>query len=87
MTEHLSQFLLQSLEERMAYATACYGPFASTHEALGVALEEWNELQAAIQANNLDAVKRECVDLAAVVLRLVNNLNDLPKLRERSVKR
>lgn len=47
-----------------------YGQFASTHEALGVAMEEWDELRAAIQSNDLGAVADECVDLAAVLVRL-----------------
>jgi NTP pyrophosphatase (non-canonical NTP hydrolase) len=47
-----------------------YGPFASTHEALGVAVEEWDELRAAIQSNDLGAVADECIDLAAVLVRL-----------------
>jgi len=47
-----------------------YGPFASTHEALGVACEEWDELRAAIHANDLDAAHKEAIDLAAVMYRL-----------------
>ncbi len=49
---------------------ARYGDFASTHEAMGVALEEWDELRAELHANNLLAIKREAIDLAAVMLRL-----------------
>ena len=33
---------------RIGAATERYGPFASTHEALGVASEEWDELREAI---------------------------------------
>ena len=47
-----------------------YGPFASTHEALGVACEEWDELRAAIHANDLESVHKEAIDLAAVLYRL-----------------
>lgn len=47
-----------------------YGDFRSTHEALGVALEEWNELQDAIRRNAVRQIKHECIDLAAVLLRL-----------------
>lgn len=63
-----------------------YGDFASTHEALGVALEEWNELQAAIQANKLGSVEHECVDLAAVLIRLADQIRNLNYEWERSVK-
>jgi hypothetical protein len=47
-----------------------YGDFASTHEALGVALEEWDELRAALHDNNLIAIRNEAIDLAAVLVRL-----------------
>ncbi|MCC6271109.1 MAG: hypothetical protein IT190_07515 [Microbacteriaceae bacterium] len=47
-----------------------YGPFASSHEALGVACEEWDELRAAIHSNDMDAIGSEAIDLAAVLYRL-----------------
>ena len=47
-----------------------YGPFTSTHEALGVLLEEWDELRAAVHANNVCAVRDEAVQIAAVATRL-----------------
>ena len=43
---------------------------ASTHEALGVACEEWDELREAIRTNKLGAVEYEALDLAAVLIRL-----------------
>lgn len=73
------------VEQRMAAAFKRYGDFASTHEALGVACEEWDELRAAIHANDLEAVRHECFDLAAVLLRLAVNLNN-QNTRQRSVK-
>lgn len=33
--------ILSAIETRIAAAHARYGDFASTHEALGVAVEEW----------------------------------------------
>jgi hypothetical protein len=54
----------------MGRAEARYGRIASTHEGLGVALEEWDELRAAIHANDLRGIERECIDLAAVLVRL-----------------
>ena len=47
-----------------------YGPFTSTHEALGVASEEWGELCYAIRSNDLDSIRSEALDLAAVMMRL-----------------
>jgi hypothetical protein len=51
-----------------------YGPFASTHEALGVACEEWDELRAAVHANDMVKIKDEALDLAAVLIRLHDQL-------------
>ena len=55
---------------RIAKADDRYGPFASTHEALGVCSEEWDELRAAIHANDFDAIMHEALDLAAALIRL-----------------
>jgi hypothetical protein len=59
-----------ALEIRMRTAEQRYGDLASTHEGLGVALEEWNELQDAIRANDTEQVAVECLDLAAVLIRM-----------------
>jgi hypothetical protein len=63
-----------------------YGDFASTHEALGVALEEWDELRAALQANDLPLVAYEAIDLAAVLVRLADACDRSIAFKERSVK-
>ena len=69
----------------MAAAELRYGSFASIHEALGVASEEWDELRAAIHANDLDQVCGESFDLIAVLIRLVTSLQE-EATRERSQK-
>jgi NTP pyrophosphatase (non-canonical NTP hydrolase) len=74
-----------TLQSRMQSADDRYGNFASVHEALGVAMEEWDELRAAIHANKLDEVQGEAIDLAAVLLRLVIGLDNM-KTRGRSIK-
>jgi len=74
------------LHARILAADIRYGPFASTHEALGVASEEWDELRAAIQANDLPAIQRECLDLAAVLVRLAGQITTSDALKKRSVK-
>ena len=61
---------IAAVESRMSRSSQRYGIFASTHEALGVALEEWDELRLAVQANDLQAVAHEALDLAAVCIRL-----------------
>jgi 16S rRNA C1402 N4-methylase RsmH len=39
------------------------GSFVSTHEALGVITEEYQELVEAIKSNDIDKVKKELLDL------------------------
>ena len=78
--------MIYETEERIAAAQARYGDFASTHEALGVASEEWDELRAAIHANALSSVEDECLDLAAVLIRLARNLRNGQTTAKRSTK-
>ena len=70
---------------RMKRATLRYGSFASTHEALGVCSEEWDELRDAIRANKLESVREEALDLAAALLRLAEACRE-PKFIDRSGK-
>jgi len=77
--------LFLEVEARMNSAQNRYGNFASTHEALGVACEEWDELRDAIRGNDLSAVEHECLDLAAVLIRLAQSLRT-PETARRSVK-
>ena len=73
-------------EAHMDRSQERYGDFASTHEALGVAIEEWTELIGAIQANKLESVRDEAIDLAAVLLRLAGQCRRSESLQKRSVK-
>ncbi len=82
----IDQIISDEIESRINHAELRYGAFASTHEALGVACVEWDELRAAIHANDLSKVAHECLDLAAVMIRLARSLNDSQELRNRSVK-
>mgnify|MGYP000261116347 FL=1 len=66
--------ILRMIESRIHDAQKRYGPFASTHESLGVAMEEWKELRDEIHANNIDGTIDECCDLAAVLIRLARDL-------------
>ena len=67
-------------------AQARYGDFASTHEAIGVALEEWDELREALRTNDLGAIRAEAIDLAAVMVRLAHECVSCVPFQERSVK-
>jgi NTP pyrophosphatase (non-canonical NTP hydrolase) len=50
-----------------------------------VALEEWDEFRRAIHSNGLGAVREEAIDLAAVLIRLADQIETNEKLRARSV--
>jgi NTP pyrophosphatase (non-canonical NTP hydrolase) len=77
---------VQETLSRAEHAHKRYGSFASTHEVMGVILEEWGELQTAIQANKLGSVREECLDIAAVCLRLAHACENDEALIERSRK-
>jgi NTP pyrophosphatase (non-canonical NTP hydrolase) len=78
--------MIAALETRMHMADVRYGAFASTHEALGVAMEEFQELCDAVRDNDMAAVQAECLDLAAVLLRLHDQLDGNGALLQRSRK-
>ncbi len=60
---------IDAIRDRARVAAATYGPIASTQEAMGVALEEWDEFREAIHSNNIAHARSEALDLAAVLLR------------------
>lgn len=53
-----------------AGAESKFGPFTSTHEALGVLTEEVAELVEAIRSNKAESVRREAIQVSAVSARL-----------------
>ena len=61
---------------RIRHAEERFGPIVSTHEALGVALEEFSELQEQIHANNSLVVRAEALDLAAIMIRLAEAIEN-----------
>ena len=60
-----------------------YGPFASTHEGLGVLTEEYHELIEAIRSNDLRRVEHEAIQVAAVAARIAECL-EVPETAQRS---
>ena len=64
------------VEAEVSRAEARYGNFTSTHEGLGVLLEEFNELADAVRANDLPAVRREAIQVAAVASRIAEAVGD-----------
>jgi hypothetical protein len=57
------------VRQRADGARIKFGPFASSHEAMGVALEEWDEFRERIHKNDIAGAKSEALDLAAVLIR------------------
>lgn len=60
----------QDVAEEAERADKRYGLFHSTHEGLGVLVEEVAELAAAIRGKCLQDMAREAIQVAAVALRL-----------------
>jgi len=60
-----------------------YGPFRSTHEGLGVLMEEVHELIEAIRLNSPDHVRNEAIQVSAVAYRIAQSL-DHEETRARS---
>lgn len=80
----ISAAATNAIWSRIEDADAKYGNFASTHEALGVCSEEWDELRAAIHANDLRAIRHEALDLASALIRLHDQLMHGSSIAERS---
>lgn len=71
---------------RIDHANKRYGPLRSSHEGLGVALEEWNELQDAVKSNVPSDIAWECLDLAAVLIRMAEQITTNKETQNRSTK-
>ncbi len=78
--------LIYEIKRTMERSRDRYGEYASTHEALGVAVEEWDELRSAIQSNAQASIESECIDLAAVLIRLAVMVREHNYQHERSMK-
>lgn len=85
MTNQADQ-CIAAIRQRIDAADKRYGPFASTHEALGVATEEWFEFVDAVRSNDLGQVEHEALDLAAALIRLASQLESNVSLQDRSRK-
>jgi hypothetical protein len=75
----------QAVLSQVEYADSRYGPFTSSHEGLGVLVEEMDELLGAIRDNDLDCIRNEAIQVSAVALRLAGCCGDR-EFRKRSVK-
>ena len=66
----LDPLTVQAITIEADAAQGKYGDFTSTQEALGVLIEEMDELRHAIWSNKLYSVAREATQVAAVAARL-----------------
>jgi NTP pyrophosphatase (non-canonical NTP hydrolase) len=72
----IEESIASALDQEVTKADAKYGNFRSTHEGLGVLLEEFTELQDAIHDNDLVSVQHEAIQVAAVALRIAAACKD-----------
>ena len=78
-TPELDAVLVQVGAE-VAAAEAKFGPFNSAHEGYSILLEEVDELWAHVKVNqkrrDLDAMRQEAVQIAAMAVRFVRDVCD-----------
>ena len=78
--------ITDAIESRIDAADMRYGTFASSHEALGVIMEEFDELREAIRSNDPVRIHDECLDMAAPLIRLAISMRNSKETRNRSKK-
>ena len=66
--------VMEQVEVELRRATALHGPMRSSHEGLGVLVEEMLELVLAVTTNDLAAVTAEALQVAAMGARIVLDL-------------
>ena len=69
MTDGLNE-AVAAVRGEVNRASIRFGEFNSTHEALGVLIEEVRELEDAIRSNDVGAVAKESMQVSAVAMRL-----------------
>ena len=74
----------KALDNLVSRSNVRYGQPASTHECMGVALEEWHELIEAVHANDAEAIRHEALDLAAILIRMHDAMGSDPAFIKRS---
>jgi len=77
--------IVRYLYDEIARADERYGGFKSTHEGLGVLLEEGIELLEAVHKNDRLEIRKEAIQVAAVAVRLAISVDD-DETWERSTK-
>jgi NTP pyrophosphatase (non-canonical NTP hydrolase) len=65
-----AQDVMAAIIDETSRAITNYEMPTSTHESLGVLLEEFEELREAIHRNDRDAIMKEAIQVASVAYRL-----------------
>ena len=65
------------VREETAKAEEKFGPFHSSHEGLGVLIEEVDELREAIRSNIPALIQKEAVQVASVASRIAKSMRRL----------
>lgn len=74
MTKTDARIVLKAVIDESESSAAKYGDFVSAHEAYGVLAEEVAELLDAMRSNKRFSVQREAIQVAAVAMRLAQQL-------------
>ncbi len=76
--------VLTDLSNQMRRVELTYGAYESTHEALGVIVEEYHELVEAIRKGASESIRMEAIDLAVAAVRLANHCRGFASFSSRS---
>lgn len=74
MTKSDAKIVAKAIQDEANAARDKYGDYTSTHEAYGVLAEEVAELLDAIRSNKRWSIQREAMQVAAVAMRLSQQL-------------
>lgn len=65
--------IVDEVEQELGFATAKFGPMNSAHEGFAVLYEEvdelWDEVKAKQGARNIEAMRKEAIQVAAMAMR------------------
>lgn len=72
--------VLEDVADELVVATARYGPMNSAHEGWAVIFEEldelWDEVRAKQGSRDVDAMRKEAIQVAAMALRFALDICD-----------
>lgn len=69
------------VRDEIEQADAKYGVFRSSHEGLGVLIEEMDELREAVRSNSTESIRMEAMQVAGVALRIAYSMSEPDTIR------